>query len=368
VKRVLATFAVLLSIVGTVALANNGGLLVGGHVVGSSPPPSGPPTPPTQAAVAGFTTCVLCIDFTRASGGVWVNGVTLAGVNASDTSTWLDCAGASNPVLFQGTIGGVQGPCPTIVTDTNGKQVLQIDLPAGTGTNGGTGANNGLQHGVLSTTNLGRMGALANSNLYMESNYRIPVYPTTYTGNPISYAAGPWLGGPDGAPSAQGQWNFLEGDAQEIFGNPNVGGGYDACFHTWYTGGTFYNFGTPGCVWEGSFPPGFPGGGFISNYITTGIRTTSDGSTARYQCGWLNTTFANCVHANVDNSTMFAWQVSDASSRHALNIDAVGFNQLPTNGSAPAEIKEWVDHLYIWSCAGWQTTACNTSSADPGGY
>ena len=46
--------------------------------------PPGPPTLPAPATAAGFTTCVICFDWTAASGGVWVNGAAVPGVNAAE--------------------------------------------------------------------------------------------------------------------------------------------------------------------------------------------------------------------------------------------------------------------------------------------
>src|SRR5215469_8802219 len=76
--------------------------------------PAGPPTPPAQATVANFNTCVVCFDWTAPSGGVFVNGVAPAGVSAAQTNTWLDCAGASSPILIHVDVGGAPAPCPSI--------------------------------------------------------------------------------------------------------------------------------------------------------------------------------------------------------------------------------------------------------------
>jgi hypothetical protein len=358
IKNLVFTAALL---VPGLAYAGTPSVTLSGQIV----PAASPPAAPAPAQAAGFTTCVICMDFTQPSGGVWVDGQAPAGVNAAQTNTWLDCAGASNPILFQGINGGVFGPCPTITTDSDGTQVLQVDLPAGTSTSG-NGAGNGLELGVLSRTNLGRLGAFLSTNLYVETLYRMPIFPA-YTGTPNGVVSGTWLGGPNGAPSAQGQWNFLEFDGNEIVGDPSSGVGYASCTHGWYTNGTFWNFGTPGCTWYQAFPSGWPAGGIVSNYIATGMRTASDGSTAIGKCMWINTTFGGCTNTSVDNVNLYAWQLSDASSREALNVTLPGFN-VATGGSTPAEMKGWLKHIYIWACSAWRTTACSTSSADPGGY
>src|ERR1700757_388786 len=59
-------------------------------------------SPPPEAVAAGFTTPSVCFDFTAPTGGVLINNSAPPGVNAAQTNTWLNCAGASSPIWFQG--------------------------------------------------------------------------------------------------------------------------------------------------------------------------------------------------------------------------------------------------------------------------
>src|SRR5712672_250684 len=99
-------------------------LLVPGIAYGADPSanlpiqivPAGPAVP-APAAAAGFTTRVLHSDFTSPA--------------YADTSTWLQCAGASSPIWWTTNNANYKkGTCPIITTD-GGVQVFQfrIDPP-----------------------------------------------------------------------------------------------------------------------------------------------------------------------------------------------------------------------------------------------
>lgn len=88
---------------------------------------------PAAAQAAGFTTCAANYDFTNSA--------------YANTSTWLDCAGASSPQWY--SIGGT--PCSNsfVITSDSGSQVLDMHFdpswwPAATSTSAQTAtANNG---------------------------------------------------------------------------------------------------------------------------------------------------------------------------------------------------------------------------------
>ena len=65
------------------AYADANNTLNGPQVVNAS---ASAPAAPAPAQAAGFTTCIICMDFTAPTGGVWVNGSQPAGVNAAQAN------------------------------------------------------------------------------------------------------------------------------------------------------------------------------------------------------------------------------------------------------------------------------------------
>jgi hypothetical protein len=105
-----------------------------------TPPPPSPTPPPSNgiacdigpnytgtipagAQAAGFTHCAANYDFTTSSNFTY-NGNTY---NFSNLSTWLDCAGASNPLWFHTGYNSPATPCSDIsIVNDGGTQVLHI--------------------------------------------------------------------------------------------------------------------------------------------------------------------------------------------------------------------------------------------------
>jgi hypothetical protein len=310
-------------------------------------PPGSAPQAPAQAQAAGFTTCVVCMDFTAPSGGVWVNDAAVAGVNAAQTNTWLDCAGASSPIWFQGTNGPpLAGPCPDIAADAVGNpQVLRMTSPP-------LGASNTI-NGIKLYNNGTGMGIMAPTDNYMEATFSVPQFPSK------GYIQGHWLGGAGEIPN--GVHNYLEADAFEV--NTNLfSGAYASGFGSWYNG--HFDLGNN---WSGTFPPNYGSDNLSTQYLKIGERLTSDGTTI-YKCMWINDVFQNCINHAVDGTNLNSIQLSDAHSRFqtylALTGCLSGAGGCPTTSNMVAYTKSF----FMWSCSGWQTTACHSSSADPGGY
>jgi hypothetical protein len=300
----------------------------------------GGPTPPTEAVVAGFTTPIILSDFTSSA--------------YANTSTWLDCAGASSPIWFHdsGVYGGY-GPCPTIVNDGNGhSQVLKMELDP-TPVNSTGPANFLVLYDSGTST-----GIMAPTNNYAEATIWVALAPTS--ANISNF----WFGGLGEIPS--GVHNYLEFDAFEIDGTISSGaqssnsrnyyGGINAFPSNWYS----------------SYPPNYSGfdptacgiGTCISpGYHTIGERTTSDGTTL-YKCIWVDGIFQSCINVSVGTANLQSFQLGDTSSRMQTYIQ-FGENAV-TEIASP--VVAYLMNFYMWSCAGWTTTACKTSSADPGGY
>ena len=79
---------------------------------------------PAAAAAAGFTTCAANYDFTNTS-NFTNNGNPY---NFSQINTWLDCAGATNPLWYYGASSNV-APCgDASIANDSGTNALQLTL------------------------------------------------------------------------------------------------------------------------------------------------------------------------------------------------------------------------------------------------
>ena len=252
-------------------------------------PPGSAPQAPAPAAAAGFTNCVVCMDFTAPSGGVWVNGSAPAGVNAAQTNTWLDCAGATNPIWFAGSGGGVgRGslPCPDITSDGVGNPRALHFTNAVNGSVPPSDANSIVTYNPSTGAGVG-----VPTNNYFEATYWVWSFPVVWTN--YGYNWGQWLGGAGEIPGEVHA--YLEIDSDEINENPHVPQGSPrSC-----TVGDVQRQGRDGGAllvnnWSGTSPPNSPSYDPTTGYHTIGMRTTNDGTTL-YKCMWIDGTFENCV-------------------------------------------------------------------------
>lgn len=371
IKRCLLILIVYLVFSASTALAFLNNMFVGSQTKPSAPPPppaTGPPSPPTQAAAANLTTCVLCIDWTAPTGGIWTSdgaggaASQPAGVNAAQTNTYIDCAmtsGQSSALLFfLGTSGPTSTfPCPSITTDGSTPVLQQLIVgtpPSGSHFNtlvGYCGA-------FCSQGNTG-WGWLAPTAMYFEATFKVPVAATNCWVQTI------WSGGWGEIPDSV--HNFLEFDAWEMGTSTACltdAGAQSSNVHLWgdVTPGTGTGGSGGGGIccfpsnWSGSFPP--TGNPHVeSNYVKLGERITTDGTTV-YKCMWVNDVEQNCQNS----SSMHAWQLTDAHSRQELIISVVG----GTDFTGP--MTGYIKSFNVWACGNWKTIACRTSSANPGGY
>lgn len=352
------------------ALAVFNNMFVGSQTTTSAPPPppaTGAPSAPTPAAQANLTTCVLCIDWTAPTGGIWTsNGAggaafQPAGVNAAQTNTYIDCAmtsGQSSALLFYEGSSGANStfPCPSMTTDGS-TPVLQ-QLIVGTPPSGSHFNQLVPYCGAFCSQGNTGWGLLAPTAMYLELTFKVPVAATNCWVQTI------WSGGWGEVPDSV--HNFLEFDAWEMGGGSCLtdAGVQSSNVHLWgdVTPGT--GTGGPGgggicCFpsnWSGAFPPtGNPHA--ESNYVKLGERITTDGTTV-YKCMWVNGVEQNCQNSN----SMHAWQLTDARSRQTIYISLPG----GTNLAGP--MTGYIKSFNLWACGNWKTIACATSSANPGGY
>jgi hypothetical protein len=300
---------------------------------GTSPPGDVPitiagATPPAQAIAAGFTTPVINSDFTSAA--------------YSNTSTWLDCAGASNPIwwLGNGFPPPPQAICPTITTD-GGSQVLQMVWP----TTGNNTAGTGITSGFPPSSG----PQLPASSFYLEGVMR-------WVNVANAFAQAPWIA----------LWNgcSIEFDTYENTSGTGGPGYYgDSIMH--YCGQSAK------AIWSApgqTTPPNYPGFD-IGQYHTYGARVTTDASTGIYFCEWIDNRLQGCTTiAPNDPAGVTSAMITTTPGLVNFIGGGVG-NQNGT--SVPSNFIEYVKRLTIWSCPNWQSAnqvACKTSVLDPGGY
>jgi hypothetical protein len=288
---------------------------------GTSPPDDVPititgATPPAQAIVAGFTTPVISSDFTSPA--------------YANTSTWLDCAGASNSIWIHGQGFPSTEACPDITTDPiGGGQVLHVVLtPTATSSNG--------------ITSSGPNYLIPATSFYSEGVMR---WDSTEA---YSFALGPWL--------ALFNSCSLEWDSFESIGSS----GTDAAYHNCGKSGPLF---APG-LWSGAIPnyPGFD----ITQYHTYGQRVTTDASTGIRQCIWIDNRFQACqtITAGMDSITSAQITTTPGTINLITGVAAFG-------GAVASNFNQYIKRMTLWSCPNWQSTnqvACKTSVLDPGGY
>jgi hypothetical protein len=196
-------------------------------------------------------------------------------------------------------------------------------------------------------------GIMAPTNNYMEATFIVPQFPTH------GYIESIWLGGAGEIPS--GVHNYLEFDAFEV--NTNISAGaYASGAGSWSNG-----HGDLGANWFGTFPPNYGSNNVTTQYLKVGQRITSDGTTF-YKCLWINDVFQNCINGTPNGTTFLDWQLGDARSRMQTYFILTGCIQSGCSPGTATEMVAYAKSFYLWSCTNWQSTACRTDSADPGGY
>lgn len=329
-------------------------------------PAGSPPAVPAPATAAGFTTCIICSDFTATSGGIYYNGAAVAGANASQPNTWLDCAGATSPVWFQdgNQMDNLSNPppCPNIISD-GGTQVLQQVFRQQDWPNYTNQINQGNQLTTYAS-HRGGAGYTVPAFIYFEATYRSPNFPAY----PGGYSEGLFVGGYGAAPNN----NKLEFDGYEVNGSGNVSAGMGAFSHNWNC--------SPTCddnLWNGTFPPTFSGGiNMSSTYHKVAMRITGDGTTAIVWCVWIDDQLQGCKHYPQGSLGMTAWQLAGYGADSPQNaragveayFSAAGLWGNNSGTNLPAPMTGNIKSINIWSCSNWQTTPCLSSTSDPGNY
>ena len=297
-------------------------------------------TIPAGAQAAGFTQCAGNYDFSVTGNFTSPGSSGVATYNWATLSSWLDCAGASNWLLwFNPSTGG--GSCADVKIQTDsvtGKQTLFQSVAAA---NSPQGSGVVLQNELNSYVTGTGPGTAYPEGVYIDMYYRWEGILTAYNQETL-------VGGPYTVSKNCCAVDFFEWDWNEQAMKPGLTFGYTGSHNVgWgnFTGqGT--NVGDQHEFWQqSSFNP--------TQYQNYGIRITTDGNTNWSMCSYLSGTFLGCGGVfTASKAVAVADQPND-----------VKFSVL--TGNLANDIHLWTQRLTIWTCPSWspsnQTGQCNNS-------
>jgi hypothetical protein len=301
---------------------------------------------PAGATAAGFTHCLLNLDFTQPF--------------FTTRSNWLDCAGATTPVLWNVGYGGVAAvPCSEIAIITDGGvQVLNLDWSCcGVGTD-----NDG------STTTVRGANARENSSVTANANGEgscttgagVCIPPAVYEEIVSRLTAGTTTSCPAGQACEFFNWfTFVNGSTNPFF-EPDLveeynDGSAHGCTQLGWNGAT----GGAACPPFYHTAPGFS----QTSYWTMGNRTTNNLNNAYSRCSYADS--GNAI-ASSSRTLLGCGSTSVASPPAALTTtltaltvcngtcnDTLGRSNNPT-----ASRDSYIQRATYWTCPPGNT--CNT--------
>ncbi len=298
----------------------------------------GTEAPPSQAVAAGFTTCVVNIDWTQTSDSTWLPASYRTN-EALTTLDWYDQTGTNSSLMWHWWSANSSYPpyfpaSDMIITTDGGKQVMAVhgavaSLSAGMNTYWGT------TEGYNSVRT-----PLWPSNFYAEIMMRLPNLSSSgylsgddeVLNDNAAINSGIGFNNPDNLQS--------DGAAQggTAGGNDQVHGTYWANNDTELT-----------CFITGSETEcnnNLPAGYTPANYYSNGSLVTANGTTY-YGCQWLGGVFQSCDTGSPVEDFPYTYDEFQAYV-----------------GSVVSGEDYWVYVQYyrVWSCANWQTEQCNGST------
>jgi hypothetical protein len=214
----------------------------------------------------------------------------------------------------------------------------------------------------------------SSSNLPMAKTFPVAVFARSVVWLPTfstdAYLNNEWMTGSQCA-NAGCATSALEMDGFEIdYRQGNPGGGASGGL-SWNPGNQT-RCGSAQCLivsnWQGINPPNYGFYDPTSGYHTVDMRITHDGASAIYKCMWLDGTFINCSHYNVDGGILTTAMIAN-NSRSQYILFQIGCNcNDPGFQFTVNQYDGFLKQVYVWSCANWQTTSCASSTPDPGNY
>jgi hypothetical protein len=295
---------------------------------GTSPPVNIPITisssAPTEATAAGFTTLAANYDFSQPF--------------YATQSNWLDCTNTNSSLIWHWGSPGITPVFPCNINQridpSTGQTVMDLQYLASYSSYGQSGNNN-----YVSMQTIIRSGAAAATfpNMYLEAVYRIDSV----------YSSGGNTSGPTGV----WQWmqnHTIELDFGELYGSSNGFGLFG--WHNWETN-------TGAGIWV-SYDSGYnhyiPAGWRPTDYHKYSALLTSDGTTARWVCAYIDDVLQGCGNPGAtsaqytDREWLLAW---------------VGSNNL----GPLVDTNLYIQYIRVWSCANWASQMCNGSTLSNSG-
>jgi hypothetical protein len=321
---------------------------------------------PDAAARAGYTHCAVNLDFTQ----------------FTNANQFLDCLGASSPLLYYDTTKPLteQVPCDTshyaIVPD-GGSNSFQLSYLASDFGNPANGKGNILaSFKKAGATVLGPYtGWTVAPGYYFEEVWRV-ANPATFTDSNNNWLNVSTMSTFFYTPLFGFNPNsgaFFENDPDESFMGANSGpqnppnSNSNEPFVTWQSSGPPYNHNPSPCCYDPSPQPD------TSQYTTVGYRMTADGSANAAACfyldlGVINTSSSarsqwDCA-SNLNNPTV-ATTDKIWTSRQALVFGCVGTTCIGNTAVAhmTGDLRVNYKRVTIWSCPNWRD---NNQTLDQG--
>jgi hypothetical protein len=267
-------------------------------------PAASSPAVPAAAQAAGFTTLAANWDFSQAT--------------YATQSNWLDCNDNNSSLAWHAGVPGVTSIACNIfqtVDPNTGQTVMHfLQLPSY-----GAGKFMGMQTKVGSTITFGV------NNYFVEATYRIGsscTAPSNTCG-----PSGVWTWNDDT------QGGHIEWDFMEEYGDQ--GGFSDGSPH-WFSYST------------NNLPAGYS----VFNYHKVSNLITSDGSSSKLDCGYVDDRLQGCGAAADTNSSIYNtkfWMIASTQS---------GADGQTGNGN----IDMYLQYIRVWTCANYQNNPCNGSA------
>ena len=310
---------------------------------------------PAAALAAGFNTVVLNMDISDSTPFTY-QGATVSWPNIS---TWLDCAGAPQPIWLLDVASGPSCSDFSIVTDTDGQTSLASVL---------TPAEYNANPGEITDLQSATPWMFPN-NVYFEDTKRVDQ--NSLNNPPQGSGVGPfWVAPYYGAAVAgfrignprnwvewdHGEWISASSSAGDNYVNQTVAGEFTtdgSCTQPGQHCG-FYPLITPCCT--------RPYSGFGS-YNVQASRISSDTAGNFAQCAYSGLGVGTTPAQNTPGGCQTYQYIAGASDPAITNTNYIlyPYTEIGVPGyTLPVAMRVLLRKILILSCSKWQTTACNT--------
>jgi hypothetical protein len=331
-----------------------------------------PSTAPAEAQKAGFTTMVLCEDFTQALPNTAGTGT---------TTNWMGCASGPGQIWY---FAGAQPGCGNFkqeIDPTTGQLTMHIQFLRSqwhSDPNNSWGWNQIVTDDQSShTPGVGNYFAFPQASL-MEITVRDNI---SALENPNGCNSSAEEGIFVTTHEAVAGTGFNEYDILEHWngGTPGTCASFliDAGLHNWNSGNKY-----AGCLWDGYsggggcnpsgvLPPGMQGNNnWTDSYHTYGILTTTDGSATLEACGYIDHHLASCQQfpGGAANQCSLGGPGTIGNSNGSGCYGQRNILDLTVGSYGPqmvADEHDYIETIRVWSCPAWNAGG-NPHISNPG--